>query len=357
MMRKIIHIDMDAFFASVEQHDNPALRGKAIAVGGSGRRGVVAAASYEARKYGVHSAMPGIVAARLCPHLIFIKGNYERYQEVSRQIRDIFEEYTDLVEPLSLDEAYLDVTENKFGMGSATIIAQEIRQKIFEKTGLTASAGVSFTKFLAKTASDFNKPNGLTLITPDQALGFLEKLPIEKFHGIGKVTAEKMRKMGIKTGKELKAWAEIDLIRRFGKVGRHYYRVCRGEDDSPVNPNRVRKSIGAEETFKDDIENIEDMKAELKPIIDRVFKYMFKKEIYGRTLSLKAKSSDFQTFMRSKTYLHELKNKDDILRGAYELLEANSQDFGKVRLLGIAISNLTKEQTLEGIQLELDLLV
>jgi DNA polymerase IV len=356
-MRKIIHIDMDAFFASVEQRDNPALRGKAIAVGGSGRRGVVAAASYEARKYGVHSAMPGVIAARLCPHLIFVKGNYERYQEVSRQIRDIFEEYTDLVEPLSLDEAYLDVTENKLGMASATIIAQEIRQKIFEKTGLTASAGVSFTKFLAKTASDFNKPDGLTLITPDEALPFLEKLPIEKFHGIGKVTAEKMRKMNIRTGADLKQLSEIDLIRRFGKVGRHYYRVCRGEDESPVNPNRVRKSIGAEETFKNDIEDIEEMKAELVPIIDRVFKYMTKKDVFGRTLNLKAKSADFQTFTRSKTYLHELKNKDDILRGAYELLEANVSDFGKVRLLGISFSNLTREQVLDGIQLELNLIV
>ncbi len=356
-MRKIIHIDMDAFFASVEQRDNPALQGKPIAVGGSGRRGVVAAASYEARKYGVHSAMPGVIAARLCPHLIFVKGNYERYQEVSRQIRDVFEEYTDLVEPLSLDEAYLDVTENKFGMASATIIAQEIRQKIFEKTGLTASAGVSFTKFLAKTASDFNKPNGLTLITPDEALPFLEKLPIEKFHGIGKVTAEKMRKMNIRTGADLKQLSEIDLIRRFGKVGRHYYRVCRGEDESPVNPNRVRKSIGSEETFKNDIEDIEEMKAELVPIIDRVFKYMTKKDVFGRTLNLKAKSSDFQTFTRSKTYLQELKNKEDILRGAYELLEANVADFGKVRLLGISFSNLTREQVLDGIQLELNLIV
>ena len=356
-MRKIIHIDMDAFFASVEQRDNPDLRGKAIAVGGSGRRGVVAAASYEARKYGVHSAMPGVIAARLCPHLIFVKGNYERYQEVSRQIRDVFEEYTDLVEPLSLDEAYLDVTENKMGMASATIIAQEIRQKIFEKTGLTASAGVSFTKFLAKTASDFNKPNGLTLITPDEALPFLEKLPIEKFHGIGKVTAEKMRKMNIRTGADLKQWSEIDLILRFGKVGRHYYRVCRGEDESPVNPNRVRKSIGAEETFKNDIEDIDEMKAELVPIIERVFKYMTKKDVFGRTLNLKAKSSDFQTFTRSKTYMNELKNKEDILRGAYELLEANVQDFGKVRLLGISFSNLTREQILDGIQLELNLIV
>ena len=345
---------MDAFFASVEQHDNPALRGKPIAVGSSGKRGVVAAASYEARKYGVHSAMSSVVAARLCPHLIFVKGHFDRYQEVSSQIRAIFQEYTDLVEPLSLDEAYLDVTENKFEMASATQIAQQIRQKIEEKTGLTASAGVSFTKFLAKTASDFNKPNGLTVITPAEAPAFLDKLPIEKFHGIGKVTAEKMRKMGIKCGADLKKYEELDLVRRFGKVGRHYYRVCRGEDDSPVNPHRVRKSIGAEETFSEDIEDIEAMKAELVLIAERIFDYMKRKENYGRTLTLKAKSVDFQTFTRSKTFISELKNLDDILRGVFDLLSANVKDFKKVRLLGLSVSNLTKEQMLDGIQLEID---
>ncbi len=348
---------MDAFFASVEQRDNPELRGKPIAVGGNGKRGVVAAASYEARKYGVHSAMPGAVAMRLCPHLIFVKLHFDRYTEVSKQIRQIFEEYTDLVEPLSLDEAYLDVTENKFNMASATIMAQEIRQKIFEQTQLTASAGVSFTKFLAKTASDFNKPNGLTVITPAEALPFLEKLSIEKFHGIGKVTAEKMRKMNIRTGTDLKKLEELELVRRFGKVGRYYYKVCRGEDDNPVNPNRIRKSIGAEETFSDDLDNIDDMKKQLAVIAERVFKYISHKEICGRTLTLKVKNPEFQTFTRSKTYLHDIKNLDDILRGVYELLESNVKHFEKVRLLGISISNLSNDQFLEGLQLEFDFLI
>jgi DNA polymerase IV len=345
---------MDAFFASVEQRDNPELRGKPIAVGGNGKRGVVAAASYEARKYGVHSAMAGAVAIRLCPHLIFVKTHFDKYGEVSKQIRQIFEEYTDLVEPLSLDEAYLDVTENKFGMPSATMIAQEIRQKIHERTQLTASAGVSFTKFLAKMASDFNKPNGITVIKPDEALPFLEKLPIEKFHGIGKVTAEKMRKMNIRTGADLKQLDELELVRRFGKVGRYYYKVCRGEDDNPVNPNRIRKSIGAEETFSDDIDNLEEMKKQLLPIAERVFNYMSKKEVYGKTLTLKAKNSEFQTFTRSKTYGHDLHNLEEILRGATELLETNVKHFDTVRLLGISMSNLNNDQFLEGLQLKMD---
>jgi DNA polymerase IV len=346
---------MDAFFASVEQRDNPELRGKPVAVGGGGKRGVVAAASYEARKYGVHSAMAGSIAARLCPQLIFVKSNFDKYHEVSRQIRAIFEEYTDLVEPLSLDEAYLDVTENKLNIPTATQIATEIREKIVATTQLTASAGVSFTKFLAKVASDHNKPNGLTVIKPHQAQAFLDKLLIHKFHGVGKVTAEKMRKMGINNGYDLRQISEFDLMRRFGKVGKHYYRVCRGEDQSPVNPHRIRKSIGAEETFYDDIEDIDLMKAELVPIAERVFKYMNEKENYGRTLTLKAKSADFQTFTRSKTYTHELRNLDDILRGVYDLLETHVKTFGKVRLLGISFSNLTKENVLtEGIQLEID---
>lgn len=358
-MRKIIHIDMDAFFASVEQRDHPELRGKPLAVGGSGRRGVVAAASYEARKYGVHSAMPGMVAARLCPHLIFVRGNYEQYKKVSLQIRQIFLEYTDLVEPLSIDEAFLDVTENKKGIDSATQIAKEIREKIFELTQLTASAGVSFTKFLAKTASGFNKPNGLTVIKPEQAQAFLDILPIEKFHGIGKVTAEKMLKMGVKNGTDLKKWTEIDLVRRFGKVGRHYYLICRGEDQSAVNPNRIRKSIGAEETFFDDIEDIDEMKEQLRPIVKKVFDYMKSKNNFGKTLTLKAKTPDFQTLTRSKTYLYELKDFDDLLKGTYELLNANFKDIIKVRLLGISVSNLTNEHSrdngTEGIQLELEL--
>lgn len=353
-MRKIIHIDMDAFFASVEQRDNPDLRGKPVAVGGGGMRGVVAAASYEARKYGVRSAMPSVTAARLCPQLIFVRGNFDKYKEVSRQIRAIFEEYTDLVEPLSLDEAYLDVTENKKNIASATQIAVEIRQKIQETTHLTASAGVSFTKFLAKVASDVNKPNGIKVIKPSDALTFLDALPIHKFHGIGKVTAEKMRKMNINNGYDLRQIPELDLMRRFGKVGRHYFRICRGEDESPVNPHRIRKSIGAEETFLEDIDDIEAMKAELQPIVERVYRYMKRQNNFGRTLHLKAKTADFQIFTRSKTFTSEVKNYDDILRGVFDLLENNVHTFGKVRLLGVSVSNLAHEQMLDGIQLEIE---
>ena len=345
---------MDAFFASVEQRDHPELRGKAIAVGGGGKRGVVAAASYEARKFGVHSSMPGAVAARLCPNLIFVKTNFEEYKKVSLQIRSIFAEYTDLVEPLSLDEAYLDVTENKKGIGSATQIAQEIREKIFQQTQLTASAGVSFTKFIAKTASDFNKPNGLTVIKPEQAQAFLDRLPIEKFHGIGKVTADKMRKMGIKNGADLCQWTELDLVRRFGKVGRHYYKICRGEDQSPVNPHRIRKSISAEETFYDDIADHNAMKEELIPIAKKVFDFMKLKNNFGRTLILKAKTPDFQTLTRSKTYLYELRDFDELLRGVFELLDAHKEAIHKVRLLGVGVSNLNNEQAMDGIQLEFD---
>jgi DNA polymerase IV len=353
-LRKIIHIDMDAFFASVEQRNHPELRGKAIAVGGGGKRGVVAAASYEARKYGVHSAMPGSIAARLCPHLIFVKSDFEEYKKVSREIREIFAEYTDLVEPLSLDEAYLDVTENKKGIASATQIAQEIREKIFQQTQLTASAGVSFTKFIAKTASDFNKPNGITVIKPEHAQAFLDKLPIEKFHGIGKVTADKMRKMSIKNGADLFKWAEIDLVRRFGKMGLHYYRICRGEDQSLVNPRRIRKSISAEETFYDDIADHDLMKEELIPITKKVFEFMKLNNNFGRTIILKAKSPDFQIITRSRTYFYELQDFDDLLRGVFELLDGNKDVIQKVRLLGVGISNLSNEHVSEGIQLEFD---
>jgi DNA polymerase-4 len=283
-----------------------------------------------------------------------VRGNFDKYQTVSRQIREIFAEYTDIIEPLSLDEAYLDVTENKLGIESASQIAREIREKIFEKTQLTASAGVSYTKFLAKTASDFNKPNGMTVINPEHAQMFLDKMPIEKFHGIGKVTAEKMRKMSIKNGADLKKWTEIDLIKRFGKVGRHYYRICRGEDQSPVNPNRIRKSIGAEETFFNDIDDINKMKAELEPLAKKIFDYMARKNNFGRTLTLKAKSPDFQTITRSKTFLHEIKDYNELISSAFDLLTANQDEIKKVRLLGLSVSNLSREQEFDGLQMELD---
>jgi DNA polymerase-4 len=354
LLRKIIHIDMDAFFASIEQRDDPALRGKPIAVGGGGLRGVVASASYEARRYGVRSAMPGMTARKLCPNIVFVKSRFPVYIEASRQIRDIFYEYTDLVEPLSLDEAYLDVTENKKGIHSAMRIAIEIRQRIFEETQLTASAGVSFNKFLAKIASDINKPNGMKVILPDEAIEFLEKLPVEKFHGIGKVTADRMHKMGIKTGADLKKYTEIELAQRFGKAGRHYFKIVRAEDDRPVNPNRVRKSIGAERTFSEDIASTDEMKARLEAIADIVFGHLQKNDNFGRTVTLKVKTPAFKIISRSKTFGGEVRTLEALRDAAFDLLEGSREEFEAVRLLGISISNLEKEQMLEGIQLELD---
>ena len=353
-LRKIIHIDMDAFYASVEQRDHPELRRKPISVGGSGLRGVVASASYEARKYGVRSAMPSVTAKRLCPDLIFVKHRFEVYREVSRQIRAIFHEYTDLVEPLSLDEAYLDVTENKKGLKSAIKIAHEIRAKILEQTELTASAGVSFNKFLAKTASDINKPNGWKYISVEEAIPFLEELPIGKFHGIGKVTTEKMKRMGIYKGLDLKQLDEIELIQRFGKVGRFYYRIVRGDDQRAVNPNRIRKSIGAERTFSEDLRDIDEMKARLKYISGVVFEHMKKSDNYGRTITLKMKTADFKIITRSKTFTTEVRDLDIIVKVINELLENNTKEIDKIRLLGVSVSNLAKEQESGGIQLEFE---
>ena len=355
MERKIIHIDMDAFFASVEQRDNPELRGKPVAVGGSGRRGVVAAASYEARVYGVHSALPGFKAARLCPQLIFVKPRFAVYKEVSLQIRAIFQEYTDLVEPLSLDEAYLDVTENKKGIASAARIAGEIRARIAQETGLTASAGVSFNKFLAKTASDLQKPDGLTVISPWEAETFLEQLPVERFHGIGKVTARRMQRLGIHNGRDLKDRPLEELLRLFGKAGNHYFHIVRGNDPRPVNPNRLRKSIGAEHTFPENLEAVEDLKSRLKPLVKKVFDAMHTQANYGRTLTLKFKSADFQTHTRSRTFQSDLTRFDDLWKAAVELLEQHLGEVAPLRLIGIAVSTLQREHPGSGIQLELDL--
>lgn len=356
---------MDAFYASVEQRDNPDLRGKPIAVGGSAMRGVVAAASYEARKYGVRSAMPSITAKRLCPDLIFVKHRFDVYREVSNQIREIFAEYTDLIEPLSLDEAFLDVTEVKeekmnhlidqSGVPSATMIAEEIRKKIFEKTNLTASAGVSFNKFLAKVASDINKPNGIKVITPPEAILFLENLPIEKFFGIGKVTAKRMHTLRIFTGKDLKQKSELELVQRFGKAGRHYYRIVRAEDNRKVNPNRIRKSIGAERTFFDDLKTESDMLEKLIPIAEKVFDYMKKAKNFGRTITLKAKTPEFQSITRSKTFTSEPKDRALFLSIVSDLLKNHFHEFQEVRLLGVQVSNLQKDQKMVGgIQLEFD---
>lgn len=351
-MRKIIHIDMDAFFAAVEQRDRPELRGQPVAVGGSSLRGVVASASYEARRFGVRSAMPSITAKRLCPQLIFVKSRFEVYREVSEQIREIFYSYTDLVEPLSLDEAYLDVTQPRLGPPSATLIAEEIRRRIFEETGLTASAGVSFNKFLAKVASDINKPNGIKVIEPHEAEQFLETLPVEKFHGIGRVTAARMQKMGYHTGGDLKRLSEIEMVRRFGKAGRHYYRIVRAEDERPVNPNRIRKSIGAERTFSTDLRTTIEMQQKLAFLAKVVFDYMKQRQNFGRTVTLKIKTPDFQIMTRSRSFGGEVRRLEDLRQTAYELLAANRDEFEAVRLLGISVSNLEREQE-GGVQLEL----
>jgi DNA polymerase IV len=347
-LRKIIHVDMDAFYASVEQRNNPSLKGKPVIVGGDpGSRGVVAACSYEARKYGIHSAMASSIAYRLCPHAIFMHGNFDEYQNVSDQIHEIFHEYTDLVEPMSLDEAYLDVTENKFGYPYATVIAREIRKKIFQTTRLTASAGVSFCKFLAKVASDYHKPDGLTVITPEEADSFIDRLPIGKFHGIGKVTEKKMMVRGIRTGGDLKKLSREDLVSLFGKFGEYYYDIAHGLDDRPVETDYVRKSIGKEETFEKDIDDLAEMSSILKSIAGRVALALEHHEAKGRTITLKVKFADFTCISRSVTIEEPCDNCEIILMHSRNLLARTEAGDKKVRLLGISISNLD----IEGIDL------
>lgn len=341
-IRKIIHVDMDAFFASVEQLDNPDLRGKPIAVGGSSDRGVVAAASYEARKFGVRSAMSSVLAKKLCPNLIFVKSHFNRYKEVSQKIRKIFLEYTDLVEPLSLDEAYLDVTENKKGNPSATLIAKEIRQSIFEQTGLTASAGISINKFIAKVASDINKPNGQKTIAPEEVLDFLEKLDIRKFYGVGKVTQEKMYNLGIFTGMDLKSKSLEYLTENFGKSGRFYYYVVRGIHRSEVKPNRIRKSLGAERTFFENISSEIFMLERLNDIAVEIERRLKKSNVAGKTVTLKIKYSDFTLQTRSKTLPYFISDKTLIFETVKELLFQEKVS-NSVRLLGISLSNLNTE--------------
>ncbi len=354
MLRKIIHIDMDAFYASVEERDFPELKGKCVAVGGSAERGVVATANYEARKYGVKSAMPSVIAKRKCPKLIFVKPRFEVYKEVSKQIREIFSEYTDLIEPLSLDEAYLDVTENKFDLEIATDIALEIKQKIKEKTGLTASAGVSYNKFLAKIASDYQKPDGITVITPKMAVRFIEELSIKKFFGIGKVTAERMLNMGIHTGLDLKNASKEKLLKEFGKSGMYYYNIARGVDDRPVNPDRVRKSVGSENTFENDLTQFHDMKIGLAPLIEDVWNWCSNQLVFGRTITAKMKFDDFSVVTRSKSSIQPIKDKKMVEQISYELLEECYQPNRNVRLLGVSISNLTDFKINEGRQLEIE---
>lgn len=300
-VRKILHVDMDAFYASVEQRDNPELRGKPAAVGGSAARGVVAAASYEARAFGVRSALPSVTAKRRCPELIFVKPRFDGYRAVSAQIHEIFAEYTDLIEPLSLDEAYLDVTENKQSIKFATEVATIIRARIKEVTGLNASAGISYCKFLAKLASDLNKPNGQAVITPKNGPAFVADLAVKKFHGVGPATAEKMQRLGIVTGADLREKSLMFLRDNFGKSGAWYYGISRGIDERPVQPDRPRKSIGAEDTFAVDIFDLEAAEAELGLLAEKVWRHAANKQISGRTVTLKVKYADFQQITRSRT--------------------------------------------------------
>ena len=342
--RKIIHVDMDAFYASVAALDNPELRGKAIAVGGSEVRGVVSAASYEARKFGVKSAMSGVLAKQKCPHIIFVKSDFPRYKELSAQIREIFYEYTDLVEPLSLDEAYLDVTKNKKGNPSANSIAREIRQKIFDNTGLRASAGISINKFIAKVASDINKPNGQKTVHPDEVISFLEALPVNKFYGVGKVTAAKMYKLGILTGNDLKKKTQEELVTLFGKSGSHYYNIVRGIHNSPVVPKRIRKSVASERTFNENISSEIFMLARLEQIAEELERRMVKHNIKGKTITLKIKYSDFTQQTRSKTKAHFMQSKSAFFPVVKELF-FQDELINSVRLLGISFGNLNTEKT------------
>jgi len=341
--RKIIHVDMDAFFASVEQLDNPDLRNKPIAVGGGGSRGVVAAASYEARKFGVKSAMSGIIAQRNCPQLIFVKPRFERYKEVSMQIREIFHEYTDLVEPLSLDEAYLDVTQNKKQLFSATKMAEEIRVKIFERTGLTASAGISINKLVAKIASDYHKPNGQKTVPPEEVIPFLEALDVRKYHGIGKVTTKKMYALGIYTGKELKEKSLDFLAANFGKSGAYYYNAVRGIHTSPVKPTRIPKSMGAERTFSENLTSELFLEEKIKAVATELDKRIKRHKASGKTITLKIKYSDFTIQTRSKTLPFFISDKSMIVEHAKELLYQERLK-NSVRLIGVTISNLNNEK-------------
>ncbi len=341
-LRKIIHVDMDAFYASVEELDNPDLKGKPLAVGGSEKRGVVSAANYEARKFGVRSAMSGFQAKKNCPHLTFVKPRFERYKEISKQIRSIFFEYTDLVEPLSLDEAYLDVTVNKKGNPSATMLATEIRQRILEKTGLNASAGISINKFVAKVASDINKPNGQKTVNPEEVIPFLEELDIRKFYGVGKVTAEKMYKLGIFTGSDLKSKSIEFLAEHFGKSGPYYYHVVRGIHNSEVKPHRIPKSVGAERTFNENLSSEVFMLERLEHIAQELERRLTKSKVAGKTITLKIKYSDFTLNTRSKTMPYFIGDKDLILETAKNLLYQEELQ-NSVRLLGISLSNLNTE--------------
>lgn len=342
--RKIIHIDMDAFYASVEVRENPSLRGKPVIIARhpkeNGGRGVVATASYEARKYGIHSAMSAQKAYELCPQGVFVSGNFELYRSISRDIRDIFKRYTDLIQPLSLDEAYLDITENKINLNSATLIAQRIQREIYEELRLTCSAGVSYNKFLAKLASDFKKPSGITVIPTDDAQDFLKQLPIEKYYGVGKKSVEKMHELGIFKGEDLYEKTEMELVEHFGKMGHSLYRKVRGIDDSLVESDRIRKSVGKEKTFLDDLKSEEEVTQSLRQIANLTFAALKKNQKHGKTVVLKIRYNDFSTFTRRKTFPNYIQDADELFVIALRIFEEEGSLTKGVRLLGITVTNL-----------------
>lgn len=345
MMRKIIHVDMDAFYASVEQRDEPSLRGKPVVVGGrpEGRGGVVAAASYEARAFGIRSAMPSRKALELCPHVIFVRPRFEIYQQVSSHLRSIFRRYTDLIEPLSLDEAYLDVTEDHQGIGSALEIATQIRAAIKEELQLTASAGVSINKFVAKVASDLNKPDGITFIGPSKIEAFMESLPVAKFYGVGKVTARKMNEMGLFCGADLKRLSEAELVQHFGKSGKFYYQIVRGIDDRPVRTYREPKSTGAEDTFPEDLWASEELHAQLRLLSEKVARRLQKSDLRPRSLTIKIRFSDFKQFTRTKSVRHSLRDAVEMGEIACKLLDEKMPFSKGIRLLGVSVSGFEHE--------------
>ena len=340
-VRKIIHVDMDAFYASVEQRDNPELRGRPVAVGHGAQRGVVAAASYEARKFGVRSALPSTRALRLCPELVFVPPRFEVYRAVSRQVHAVFAEFTELIEPLALDEAYLDVTANRAGLPTAWLTAKAIRARILEETGLTASAGVSYNKFLAKLASGQRKPNGQFAITPEEGEAFVAALPVAKFHGVGPATAAKMEALGIRTGADLKAWTLPQLQARFGNVGGWYYAVARGRDERPVNPNRERKSSGSETTFDQDLTDPARIEAGVLAMADDVWGWCEKTGRRGRTVTVKIKWADFQQSTRSQSFPRAIDSRERLHDASLGLVRSVSPPSKGVRLVGVTLSNFT----------------
>jgi DNA polymerase-4 len=342
--RKIIHVDMDAFFASVEQRDDPSLRGRPVAVGHAAARGVVAAASYEARQFGVKSALPSVTALRRCPDLVFVPPRFDVYREASRQIHQVFARYTDLIQPLSLDEAYLDVTANKRDVATAWLTAKEIRAAILEETGLTASAGISYNKFLAKLASDHRKPNGQFAVTPEMGAAWVETLPVSRFHGVGPVTAEKMKRLGIATGADLRSKSLDFLQRHFGSSADWYYAIARGEDHRPVNPNRVRKSAGSETTFGRDLIEPAEIEAGVLRMADDVWRWCESRQAFGRTVTVKVKFGDFQQITRSRSQPAAVATQEGLRRSALDLIRSVVPAEKGIRLVGVTVSNFAEAQ-------------